>query len=279
MAMELHKTIEGFRKALENERGADRAVGFVPTMGALHDGHISLVTRALDQCDLVAMSIFVNRLQFGPTEDLSSYPRPFEEDTQRAEAAGVVHLFAPSVEEMHPTGDIQTIVRVSGTTEMLEGVWRPGHFDGVTTMVAKLFAIVGPSHAYFGEKDWQQLESIRQMVTDLSMPVDVVGCPIVREPDGLAMSSRNIYLNEADRDSALKLHQALQRGLEVFAAGERSTRVVCDAMLDVLRNVDVQYAGHVGPGMSIKDEVEIGDRLLVAARVGPARLIDNVAVF
>lgn len=276
--MELHPTIDGFRKAIQRERDAGRTAGFVPTMGALHDGHISLIAKSVESCDVTALSIFVNPLQFGPTEDLSKYPRPFEADAAKAEAAGVTHLFAPSVDEMYPVGQLQTNVHVSGVTEMLEGALRPGHFDGVSTVVAKLFGIAGPCRAFFGEKDWQQLEVVRRMTIDLSLPVEVVGCPIVREPDGLAMSSRNVYLSDSERESALALSRALEQGVSIVAGGEKDSATVCSAMLEAMSDVDTQYAAHVGPGMTSKDIVEPGDRLLVAAKVGPARLIDNVGV-
>ena len=276
--MKLHRTIAGLREALTAERSLGKSIGFVPTMGALHDGHISLVDKSVQVCDVTVMSIFVNPLQFAPHEDLSKYPRPFEADAEKAERAGVAHLFAPGVDEMYPAGQLQTNVHVSGVTETLEGALRPGHFDGVATVVAKLFAIVGECQAFFGEKDWQQLEVVRRMVSDLSLPVGIVGCPIVREPDGLAMSSRNVYLSNDERKSALALSRALQRGIETVRAGERDSKAVCEVMRAALQGVGVQYAAHVGAGMIAKPIVEDGDRLLVAAQVGPARLIDNMGV-
>ena len=193
-------------------------MGFVPTMGYLHDGHASLMEAARRECALVLASIFVNPLQFGPTEDLAAYPRDLERDAAIAARAGVDVLFIPTVEEMYPS-PIRTTVRVSDIAEPLEGQARPGHFDGVTTVVAKLFSIVGSCRAYFGEKDFQQLAVVRRMVADLSMPVAVVACPTVREPDGLALSSRNAYLEPPERAAAPVVHRSLQAGRAAVLAG------------------------------------------------------------
>ncbi len=199
------------RRHLDEIRGAGRSVGLVPTMGALHEGHLSLVTAAAAQCDEVVLTIFVNPLQFAAGEDLSSYPRPIERDLAMADEAGVDVVFTPSVDEMYPQG-ASTTVHVAGLTERWEGAARPTHFDGVTTIVAKLFALTGPCRAYFGEKDFQQLAVVSRMATDLEMPVVVVGCPIVREPDGLAMSSRNVHLAPEHRSAARVLSSALRAG-------------------------------------------------------------------
>ncbi|MGH9151905.1 MAG: pantoate--beta-alanine ligase, partial [Acidimicrobiales bacterium] len=206
--MELFDTVAAFRAALDGERAAGRTVGLVPTMGALHDGHLSLVRRAGAECDAVAATIFVNPLQFGPTEDLATYPRDPAGDAALAEAAGVAHLFAPPEEAMFPVAPLTT-VHVAVLTEGGEGASRPGHFDGVATIVAKLFAIAGPCRAYFGEKDWQQLRVVHRLAADLSLPVEVVACPTVREPDGLALSSRNRHLSPDERRAAAVLHRAL----------------------------------------------------------------------
>ena len=260
--MQLHETIEGFRKALDAERASGRVVGLVPTMGYLHDGHASLMRRAALECDVVAATIFVNPLQFAANEDLSTYPRDLEGDSRLAEAAGVAHLFAPSEAEMYPEGrdGVLTTVHVGGPSEGLEGASRPTHFDGVATVVAKLFTIAGPCRAYFGEKDWQQLLVVRRLVHDLSFPVEVVGCPIVREDDGLAMSSRNVRLTPHERTAATVLHRALLAGRDHPsdpAAAMR--RVVASEPL-----ADLDYA-------EVRD-----DRLLIAARFGSVRLIDNM---
>jgi pantoate--beta-alanine ligase len=276
----VHETIASFRAAL---REAGGAVGFVPTMGYLHDGHRSLAeaARGDDRNDLVAASIFVNPLQFAPTEDLAAYPRDLERDLDLLGAAGVDHVLHPSVEEMYPFGTpTLTIVTVAEISSPLEGASRPGHFAGVATVVAKLFAIAGPCRAYFGEKDWQQLAVVRRMAADLSFPVEVVGCPTVREPDGLAMSSRNVYLDAERRAAAPALHEALQAGVTAIAAGQRDPEEVRGAMQAVLAAeplarvdyLDVVDAATLQPVDPLEGEL----RLLGAARFGPARLIDNV---
>ncbi|CAA9247393.1 MAG: Pantoate--beta-alanine ligase [uncultured Acidimicrobiales bacterium] len=259
MSVQTVESIEGFRKVLDEERRAGRTVGLVPTMGFLHDGHASLMRRAAAECDVVAATIFVNPLQFAVSEDLSSYPRDLAADQRLAEAAGVTWLFAPPVEEMYP-GDVHTTVTVAGESEGLEGEIRPTHFAGVATVVAKLCNIAGPCRAYFGEKDWQQLQVVRRMVADLSMPVEVVGCPIVREPDGLALSSRNAYLSAAERRAATVLHRALRAGADAADPVEAMRRVVAAEPL-----AELDYA-----------EMRDG-RLLVAARLGTTRLLDNLA--
>ena len=251
-------TIEAFGKALDAERHAGRTVGLVPTMGYLHDGHASLMRRAAAECDVVSATVFVNPLQFAPTEDLSTYPRDLERDIALAAEAGVSILFAPSIEEMYP-GEVLTTVHVDEVGDGLEGASRPTHFDGVATVVAKLFAMAGPCRAYFGEKDWQQLAVVRRMAADLSFPVEVVGCPIVREPDGLAMSSRNVYLSAEERQAATVLHRALLAGRTGGVAAMREA-VAAEPL------VDLDYAE------------QVGDRLLIAARVGRTRLIDNMGV-
>lgn len=262
-------------------RLAGRTVGLVPTMGALHDGHASLARQAVAECDAVVLTVFVNPLQFAPGEDLDAYPRDLDVDVAVAAGAGVAAVFAPAADEMFPV-EVATTVHVAGLTEVLDGRARPTHFDGVATVVAKLFAIVGASRAYFGEKDLQQLTVIRRMAADLSFPVAVVGCPTVRAADGLALSSRNAYLSAEQRAAAPVLHRALRAGASVVAAGERDPAAVVDLVAAIvaaeplvdLESVDVVDASSLRPA-----EVLVGElRLLVAARVGPARLIDNVGV-
>ena len=212
--MRICKTVVDMRAACEAVRRDGKRLGFVPTMGALHEGHLSLVRAAKAGCDVVAASIFVNPTQFGAGEDLAKYPRTFERDRELLEREGVAVLFAPSVEEMYPTGAM-TWVTVDGLSDKLDGRSRPGHFRGVTTVVAKLFHIVDPDAAFFGQKDAAQLAIIRRMVRDLKFPVEIVGCPIVREADGLAMSSRNAYLDPEERKQALVLHRVADAGEEV----------------------------------------------------------------
>lgn len=270
--MELIETVEGFRKALEAARASGRTVGLVPTMGALHAGHVSLMARARAECEVVAATIFVNPLQFGPGEDLDRYPRDLERDRSIAAEAGVDQLFAPSVGEMYPEPPL-TRVSVTGLGDDLEGASRTGHLDGVATVVAKLFAIAGSCRAYFGEKDHQQLQVVRRMASDLSYPVEVVACPTVREADGVAVSSRNAYLSAAERRAATVLHRALVAGSERLERGERDLAAVGRTMYHVMEAeplADVDYA-EARPS-------EDGWRLLVAARFGTTRLIDNLGV-
>ena len=200
--MQVLDRLDAFRKELDAARAAGKTLGLVPTMGYLHEGHSSLIRRSTAECDVTAVTVFVNPLQFGANEDLSSYPRDLDRDVAIAEGAGAVVVFAPPVEEMYPGGPVLTSIHVAEVSEGMEGASRPGHFDGVATVVAKLFAIAGPCRAYFGEKDYQQLAVVRRMAADLSFPVDIVGCPIVREADGLAMSSRNVYLSADERGAA-----------------------------------------------------------------------------
>ena len=213
-------TIAELRARLDAARSVGQQVGFVPTMGYLHEGHVSLLAAARAADDVVVASIFVNPLQFGPAEDLAAYPRDLDRDTALAEAAGVDLLFVPSLQEMYPDGPVRTSITVAEVSEPLEGRSRPTHFAGVATVVAKLFAIVGPCRAYFGEKDWQQVAVVRRMVRDLSIPVEVVACPTSREPDGLARSSRNAYLTAEERAAAPVVHAALQVGRMAIDAGE-----------------------------------------------------------
>ncbi len=275
------RTISELRAVLDARRRASDAVGFVPTMGYLHDGHASLIAAARRDTDAVVVSVFVNPLQFGPSEDLDAYPRDLEHDRTVAESAGTDVLFVPSISEMYPER-IRTSVAVAGVSEALEGATRPGHFDGVATVVTKLFSIVGPCRAYFGEKDFQQLAVIRQMVHDLSMPVDVVGRPTVREPDGLALSSRNAYLSPDERIAAPVLHEALMLGRDLVLRGERDPAVVrAEMAAHVAREplAELDYAVVVDAATFEEPDPLVGSlRLLAAARLGRARLIDNVGV-
>src|SRR5439155_6624505 len=225
--------IARLRKELDAARARGETVGLVPTMGYLHDGHAALIRQARAECDVVVVTDFVNPLQFGEPADLESYPRDLDHDAAVATGAGADFLFAPSVDEMYPER-VQTTVRVAGVSEGLEGVSRPGHFDGVATVVAKLFSIAGPCRAYFGEKDFQQLAVVRQMALDLSMAVDIVGCPTVREPSGLALSSRNAYLSDDERAAATVLVHALREGAGLIEAGARDAGAVCRRMTDVI---------------------------------------------
>jgi pantoate--beta-alanine ligase len=253
-------------------------------MGALHAGHMSLVGAARQQyagvTPFVVVSIFVNPTQFGPREDFSKYPRTLETDTARCEEAGVDLVFAPAVEEMYPEG-FGTTVHIAGVTERLEGEFRPGHFDGVATVVCKLLGIVAPDRAYFGQKDYQQLAVVRRMVADLNLPVEVIGCPTVREADGLALSSRNRYLSAEERAAAPALHRALQVGAEALRAGESGATAAARAK-DSLASEPrfrVQYLETVDPDtLAPHPQAGLPAVLVAAAYLGETRLIDNLVV-
>ena len=265
------------RAVVAAERRAGRRIGFVPTMGALHEGHLSLVRAAQADTDVVVVSIFVNPLQFGANEDLDRYPRQLEADRAMLEPLGVDYLFHPRAERFTPPGRLTT-VRVDGLTDVLEGATRPGHFDGVSTIVTKLFNVVQPDRAYFGEKDFQQLAVIRRMVADLDQSVEVVGCPIVRDPDGLAMSSRNAYLTPRQRQDALAISAALRAAAAVWIGDADSARRELVATLSTAPNVRLDYAEVVDPVTlePLEGVVQGPAQALVAAWVGDTRLIDNV---
>ena len=275
------KTIAEMRAACAEARRSGKRLGFVPTMGALHEGHLSLVRAARARCDAVAVSIFVNPTQFGPTEDFSKYPRSFERDRELLEAEGVDLLFAPSVEEMYPKGAV-TFVTVEGLSEKLCGRSRPGHFRGVTTVVAKLFNIVQPGVAFFGQKDAAQVVIAKKMVRDLDLPVEIAVCPIVREADGLAMSSRNAYLDAAERRSATVLHRVLMQVQALAEKGERRAATLIEAAQTVFReepSVRVDYVEIVdAETLDPAAEVSRGALVAVAAFVGATRLIDNIVL-
>ena len=278
MNMQIITTIREMQQACRSLKSA-RTLGLVPTMGALHDGHLSLVHRALAECDDVAASIFVNPTQFAAGEDFEVYPRTFEEDCAKLEAAGIALLFAPSAAEMYPNG-ATTFVEVAALGDRLDGASRPGHFRGVATVVSKLFNIVGPDRAYFGQKDAAQVAVLRAMVRDLNVPVRLVACPIVRERDGLAMSSRNCNLSAADRRRALILNRALVAASEMVETGEHSAEALRSAMLNTFATdpeVRVDYAAIVEPAtlLPVADASQ-GALIAVAAWVGSTRLIDNI---
>jgi len=276
--MKVCTTIEETRSVSRSARTSGQRVALVPTMGALHEGHLSLVRIAKAQSDFGAVSIFVNPLQFGPTEDLALYPRNFERDRDLLEKEGVDLIFAPTVPEMYPTPAI-TYVDVEGLSERLDGQSRPGHFRGVSTVVAKLFHIVEPDIAVFGQKDAAQLAIIRRMARDLNMPVEIVAGPIVRESDGLAMSSRNAYLDPKQRKQALVLSRALQHVKESFARGERSAARLIAAGRKVFEqepDVRLDYFSAVDPdSLEAVDSISRDTLVAVAAYVGTTRLIDN----
>lgn len=278
---ELARALLAVREATTPQQRARRTVALVPTMGALHAGHRALLARARELADAVVVSVFVNPLQFGPAEDLENYPRTFDADLAVCRAQGVALVFAPPVEVVYPT---QPLVRVDAGPlgRVLEGASRPGHFDGVLTVVAKLFHLVGPDVAVFGEKDAQQLVLVRRMVADLDLPVHVASVPIVREPDGLALSSRNRYLSAEQRAPALALSRSLAAGAAAAAAGAdpEAVRRAAREVLAAEPGVDVDYLALVE--LTLLSDIAAsftGSALLaVAARVGPTRLIDNATV-
>jgi len=277
--MKIWNSIEDMRAACREVRRSGRRLGFVPTMGALHQGHLSLVRAAKDNCDVVAVSIFVNPTQFGATEDLGKYPRMFDHDRELLENEGVELLFTPSVEEMYPAGAV-TWVTVEGLSDKLDGRSRPGHFRGVTTVVAKLFHIVEPDVAFFGQKDAAQVAIVRRMVRDMNSPVEIVACPIVRERDGLAMSSRNAYLDVQQRERALVLYRSLTRVRKLWEGGEGNAEKLMAAGREEVaggESVRLDYFEIVDPeSLDSVERVKSGTLVAVAAFVGTTRLIDNI---
>ena len=277
-SMKILETVDSTRAATRAARRQGQRVGLVPTMGALHEGHLSLVRAAKEQSDCVVVSLFVNPLQFGPSEDLAKYPRAFEQDRHLLEYTGVDLLFAPTDAEMYPNRGA-TFVNVEGLSERLDGRSRPGHFRGVTTVVSKLFHITEPDRAFFGQKDAAQVAIIRRMVRDLNLPVEIVVCPIVREPDGLAMSSRNAYLNSDERKQALVLSRSLRRVDGLFGQGERDVATLEVAGRQVFAEepaVRLDYLAIVDPdSLEPVNPAAPGALVAVAAYVGTTRLIDN----
>jgi pantoate--beta-alanine ligase len=279
--MEVTRTIKSVRKLIKAARAKGKKIGFVPTMGALHIGHISLIEAAVQQTDFVVVSIFVNPTQFGPSEDFGKYPRPFDADLEICRKKGVDVVFAPAPEEMYP-GENLTWVNVEKLTEPLCGQFRPGHFRGVTTVCAKLFDIVAPDIAFFGQKDAQQAIVIKRMVADLNMPLEVVICQTIREPDGLAVSSRNQYLTEKQRKDAALIYKSLQKCREMIEAGVTDTKEIITQMKSILRQIpsaQIEYISIVDAKM-LESIDQVSGKILaaVAVKIGSTRLIDNVLV-
>ncbi len=278
--MQIFRDVDALRRAVAALRAEGGTLAMVPTMGALHAGHMKLVEEAGRRAVRVAVSIFVNPTQFGPNEDLSAYPRREAEDAAMLREAGVDLLWAPTVEAMYPAG-FATSIRVAGLSEQLDGAHRPGHFDGVATVVAKLFGQVRPDIACFGEKDYQQLAIIRRLVADLDLGVEIVGVPTVRDPDGLALSSRNAYLSPAERQSALALPHALAAAAEAIRGGaavavalDEAVGAILGGGFDSVDYVELRDAASLAP----LESLDAPARLLAAARIGRTRLIDNLAV-
>jgi len=279
--MEVVNRIEDLRRIIPSAKQEGRKIGLVPTMGALHEGHISLVRASKQAGDFTVVSIFVNPTQFGPAEDFNRYPRTVEADLEKCRAVGVDLVFNPTVEEMYPEG-FSTYVNVEGITDTLEGISRPGHFRGVATVVLKLFAAVEPNRAYFGMKDYQQLKVIEKMVRDLNINLEIVPVPIFREPDGLAMSSRNTYLNAEERRAALVLYRALTAAKEAVMRGEKDIEEIRRIAMDVIEaepRAAIDYVALVDPETLAPAE-RVDDTILIAlaVKIGAVRLIDNMLI-
>jgi pantoate--beta-alanine ligase len=283
MTLTLHRTVAEFRRAAQDLRSSGKRLGLVPTMGALHAGHLSLVGEARSRAAEVALTIFVNPTQFGPNEDFARYPRTLERDLELCREAGVSHVFAPEASEMYPQGE-RTRVQVSGLTAALCGPHRPNHFDGVTTIVSKLFAVAGECVAVFGRKDYQQLKVIERMTRDLLLPIEVVGFPTLRDTDGLALSSRNAYLTPEERTRARSIPRALSATVAAFSAGERRIAALREAAQSELAagGLRLDYATFADADelVPLAEDALAGARLLfaVAGFMGKTRLIDNVVL-
>ncbi|MCD6107505.1 MAG: pantoate--beta-alanine ligase [Caldisericaceae bacterium] len=280
--MEIIRTVEGMKEFSQKIKESGKPIGFVPTMGYLHEGHLSLVRKAKEENDTVVTSIFVNPTQFAPTEDLDQYPRDEKGDSAKLKKEGVAAIFIPTIKEIYPT-EYQTYVEVTELTKNLCGRSRPTHFRGVTTIVLKLFKIVNPDRAYFGKKDYQQFRVIEKMCRDLNFDVKIVSCPIVREKDGIAMSSRNKYLTEKERRDAIILYQALEKGKEIILNGERNSNKIIQEMTNMIRSKKtlkkIDYVSIVD--LHTLKNLHYVDRnilIAVAAYFGKVRLIDNIEV-
>ncbi|RKY23738.1 MAG: pantoate--beta-alanine ligase [Planctomycetota bacterium] len=277
--MKVAKTIELVRSLVKAARSSGKTVGFVPTMGALHTGHISLIEAAVKQCDFVVLSIFVNPTQFVPGEDFEKYPRPIDADLQVCEKAGVDVVFVPTTEQMYAAENL-TWVNVEKLTDTLCGRFRPGHFRGVTTVCAKLFNIVAPDVAFFGQKDAQQTVVIKRMVADLNMPLDIVVCPTVRQNDGLAVSSRNQYLTDQQKQDATLIYKSLQECRQMVETGTTEAQKIITRMRQILNrrpSIEIEYISIVD-AETLRELDRVVGRVLVAVavKIGPARLIDNI---
>lgn len=270
--MKIIKTIEELQNIRKN---ITQSVGFVPTMGALHDGHISLIKQARAENEIVIVSIFVNPTQFLPGEDLDAYPRRDEADKKICQMCKVDYLFMPEISTMY--GAEEVLIKAPNKSYMLEGKTRPGHFDGVLQVVLKLFGLVQPTNAYFGKKDAQQLSLITQMVKNLFLPINIVACEIIREADGLAMSSRNVYLDETQRKDSLLISKSLYSAASLIAKDERKTKVIKEKIFEVMKTLDIEYVAIVDREFNEVEELELNNTIiLVVARFGNTRLLDNI---
>ena len=276
--MHLFHTIQDIRSYVRTQKALGKSIALVPTMGALHEGHLTLIRTAKSQCDIVIVSVFVNPTQFGPNEDYDAYPRTLEADCTNAEKAGAAAVFAPSPTEMYPDG-FATTVNVSGITDLLCGAQRPGHFSGVALVVTKLFNIIQPNRAFFGQKDAQQVLVIRRFTADLNIPVEIISVPIVRDENGLALSSRNQYLSAEEKTAALVLSRSLKVAQEAVRQGEIRTSVLTDLVVrtieaEPLATIDYVHI-YAYPSLDVTDTIEPSALLALAVRIGTTRLIDN----
>lgn len=280
--MKTIKSIKDLRIEIDMWKKAGSSIGLVPTMGFLHEGHKSLIQRAVKENDKVVVSIFVNPIQFGPNEDYDKYPRDIEKDSKLCTDAGASLIFNPEVEEIYPDKNPLTFVNVENITSCLCGAKRPGHFQGVCTIVSKLFNIVAPNKAYFGEKDAQQLSVIKQMVKDLNFPIEIIGCPIVREKDGLAKSSRNTYLSTKERQAALILSKSLKKAKIAIANGEKNTIILKNLIIDNLISeplARIDYVEIVDFNLRCQiDTLNKESLIAIAVYIGKTRLIDNIII-
>lgn len=279
--MEIIQRILQMKELSRKARSEGKVIGFVPTMGYLHEGHLSLVREARKMADIVVVSIFVNPAQFGPNEDLDRYPRDVTRDAEQLSAENVDYIFLPKTEEIYPEG-YRTYIKVRELSDVLEGAVRPGHFEGVTTVVLKLFQAVNPHFSYFGQKDAQQLVIIRRMVQDLNLDVEIIRLPVVREADGLAMSSRNIFLSPEERKAAPVLYRALQRAQSMIEQGERKTKTILKQIHEIIEAEPLAKIDYVA-AVDLNDLKDVktlkGKNLIaIAARFGTTRLIDNIMI-
>lgn len=276
MKVKLIETIEEMRAFSKDAKSKNLSIGYVPTMGALHDGHVSLMKKAVEQNDIAVMTIFVNPIQFGPNEDYNKYPRTLEADLEKAEAAGISAVFFPSATEL--TANLYSYIDINELQNNLCGTKRPGHFRGVCTIVGKFFNIIQPDNAYFGKKDIQQLYIIKQMVKDLNFDVKIIPCNIVREDDGLAMSSRNRYLSESERKDALVLSQSLKKAVALHQQGEKSSQVLINSIrqeIEKISSAKIDYVSIVNEQMQDVCTIENKNIIALAVYIGNTRLIDN----
>lgn len=272
--MKILKTIEELKEIRKN---ITSTVGFVPTMGALHNGHISLIKQARDENEIVIVSIFVNPTQFLPGEDLEAYPKKDEADKKICEMCKVDYLFMPDINTMYTQEEV--LIKAPNKTYTLEGKTRPGHFDGVAQVVLKLFNLTQPTNAYFGKKDAQQLSLIQQMVNNLFLNINIVPCEIIREKDGLALSSRNIYLNEIQREESLKISKSLKKAAKLIGAGKRDTKEIKQEMEEVMKGLDIEYIAFVNRNFDEIEEIQLKNSIiLIVAKFGNTRLLDNIWV-